>query len=83
MRPLATISLIATATVVAASTPVSEAMAAPAMAIAPAGPGTNAQKHPVVEVPRTIKAIRRAAIGRIFVIAILASRRRTADIDSE
>jgi hypothetical protein len=75
--------LIAAAAAVAASATISEAMAAPAVAIAPAGPGTNTQEDAVVEVPRPVIAIGRAAIGRIFVIAILASRRRAADVDAK
>jgi hypothetical protein len=75
--------LIAAATAVASATTISEAMAAPAVAIAPAGPGANAQEDAVVEVPRPVIAIGRAAIGRIFVIAILANRGRTAEADTD
>jgi hypothetical protein len=75
--------LIATAAVVAASAAISEAMSAPSVPIAPAGPGTHAQEDAVVEVPRAVKAIGCAAIGLIFVIAIFANRRRAADADTD
>ena len=76
VRPMTVFGLIAAATAVASATTISEA-------IAPAGPGANAQEDAVVEVPRAVKARGRAAIGRIFVIAILANRGRTAEADTD
>jgi len=57
-------------------------MAAPAIAIAPAGPWSHAQKDAVVEVPRPVKSIRRAGVGRVVVITVLANR-LNADADDE
>jgi hypothetical protein len=52
-----------------------EAMLAPAMTIAPAGPGTHTEEDPVEKESRPIKAYGCAGIGRSFVIAVGADRR--------
>lgn len=69
---MAMLGLPAAASVVAASAIVMEAIFAPAVGIAPAGPGTHAQENAVVEVRRPVKSFGRAAVGRCFVIAPLA-----------
>jgi hypothetical protein len=68
------IGLIAAAAVIAASAAIVEAMLAPAVAVAPACPGTYAEEDPVVEVSRVVKAHGRAAVGRSFIVAIFANR---------
>jgi len=65
------LGLKAAAAVVAASALTMEAMLAPAVAIAPAGPGAHAEEDAIVEVPRPVKSIGRASVGRSFVIAPL------------
>jgi hypothetical protein len=50
-----------------------EAMFAPAVTIAPAGPGTHAQEDAVVEVIRPVKALGRASVRPSFVVAPLAN----------
>jgi len=61
----------ASASVVAATAFTMEAMFAPAVCIAPAGPGAYAEENAIVEVPRPVKSIGRASVGRSFVIAPL------------
>jgi hypothetical protein len=68
------IGFIAAAAVVAASAGIDEAMLAPAVGIAPAGPGTYTQEDAVKEISRPVKAIGRAGVGRIFVVAVGADR---------
>jgi len=64
-------SLVAAATVISASMAmIVVAMAAPAVTITPAGPGTHAQEDAVVEVIRPVKALGRAAVGCSFVVAV-------------
>jgi hypothetical protein len=65
------LGLKAAAAVVAASALTMEAIFAPAVSIAPAGPGAHAEEDAVVKVPRPVKPIRCASIGRSFVIAPL------------
>jgi hypothetical protein len=67
------IGRITAPTVVSASTAVDEAIAAPTVAIAPAGPWAHAQEDAVVEIARPIEADRRATIWRIVVIAVGAN----------
>jgi hypothetical protein len=81
--PVAMLGLIAAATVVASAASIPEAMAAPAVAITPTGPGAYAQEYPVVEEPRAVKAVGRALIGWIFIEAVRANRRRTADVNAD
>jgi hypothetical protein len=52
-------------------------MAAPAVAVAPSGPGAHAQEDAVVEVPWPVIAIGRAGVGRVLVVAILTNRLHT------
>jgi hypothetical protein len=59
-----------------------EAMPAPAVAVAPARPGTHAQKDAVVEVSRPIEAHGRAFVRRIIVVAVGADGLH-ADIDHD
>ena len=69
---MAMLSLIGGPSVVAASAIVMETILAPAVGVAPAGPGTHAQEETVVEVPRPVKALGRAFVGWSFVVAPLA-----------
>lgn len=66
---------------VSSSTTIAEAMAAPTMAISPAGPWTHAQEDAVIEIAGSIKANRRAGVRRIVVVAIGADGLGTADAD--
>jgi len=69
------LGLIAAAAVIEASMSMVEvAMLAPAVGIAPAGPGAHAQEDAVVEEIRPVKALGRAAVWRSFIIAPLANR---------
>jgi hypothetical protein len=69
------IGLIAAASVIAAVAIIVEAMLAPAVTIAPAGPGTYAKEDPVEKVPIVVKAHGRAGVGWCFVVAVWANRR--------
>ncbi len=80
VSPTTMIGFIAAASVIAAAAAIHKAMPAPAVAIAPAGPGTNAEEDPVVEESRPVKAYRRAGVGWIFVVAVWADR-WNADFD--
>jgi hypothetical protein len=70
---------IATARDVAASAGSGKAMAAPAVRVAPVGPGTNAEEDAVIKVAGTVVAVRYAGIGCVVVVAPLAPRRRAAN----
>jgi hypothetical protein len=61
---------ISAATRIPSSTSIAEAMAAPAVVIAPAGPRAHAQEDTVIEITRSIEPIGRAGIGCIVVVAI-------------
>src|ERR1039458_4242743 len=80
--PMTVFGLIAAAAVIAASATVVEAMLAPAVTVAPAGPGTHAKEDPVVEESRPIKAFWCAGVGWSFVVAVGADR-RNADLDPD
>jgi len=67
---IAAIGRVAAAATIASAAAITEAMAAPAVAIAPAGPWAHAQEDAVVEVPRPVKAIGRAGVRRIVVVAV-------------
>jgi acetaldehyde dehydrogenase (acetylating) len=69
------VGFIAAASVITAPACIHKAMIAPAVAIAPAGPGTYAKEDPVVEEPRPVKAYGCAGVGRSFVVAVGANRR--------
>ena len=60
----------AAAAVIAPAAFADEAMAAPAVPIAPAGPWAHAQEDAVIEISRTVKAIRRAGVRLVVVVAI-------------
>jgi hypothetical protein len=77
---VAMIGFIAAPAVIAASAAITEAMFAPSVSVAPAGPGTHTEEDAVVEVSWPVKAIGRAAVGRSFVIAVGADR-WNADFD--
>jgi hypothetical protein len=53
-----------------ASTAIAEAMATPAVVIAPASPWAHAQEDAVIEVPRPVIANGRAGVRRIAVVAV-------------
>ena len=76
-RSTTTVSAIgcetASAVIPSAST-IDEAMATPAVVIAPAGPGAHAQEDAVIEIARSIEPIGRAGIGGIVVVAIGTDR---------
>jgi hypothetical protein len=76
------IGRVAASTCISASTAINEAIAAPPVAIAPAGPRTHAQEDAVVEVARPIETDRRATIWRIVIIAIGANGLNTDGDDN-
>ncbi|MGA2634676.1 MAG: hypothetical protein ABSF16_10605 [Terracidiphilus sp.] len=80
MSPMTTIGFITAASVITAAAAIHKAMPAPAVAIAPAGPGTHTQEDPVEEESRPVKAHWCAGIGWIFVVAVWADR-WNADFD--
>jgi hypothetical protein len=73
---------IAPAGDVAASTGSGEAMAAPAVSVAPIGPGTDAEEDAVIEVARAIVACGGAVVGSVVVVTVGAHWRRTAYINA-
>jgi hypothetical protein len=58
------------AAAIVSATAVTEPMAAPAVAITPAGPWAHAQEDAVVEISRPVKAIGCAGVRRIVIIAV-------------
>jgi hypothetical protein len=78
--------VVAGASVEATATLTAEAMVAPAVAVAPVGPGTDAEEDAVVEVARAVVAVRSATVGGIAVIAVLADGLRaviaTPEVDA-
>ena len=68
---------------VASSSCAAEAMAAPAVTVAPVSPGTDAEKDAVIEVARAVEALRCTGIGGVPVITVGAGRRRAADVDAD
>src|SRR5580700_3893409 len=72
-----------TATTVISSAPtIGEAMAAPAVTVAPAGPWAHAEEDAVVKVSRPVESDRRALVGSIVVVAVGADR-LDADFDDD
>ena len=65
--------------VVVASTSTVEAMAAPAVAVAPVGPGAYAEEDAVVEVAGPVVAIRGTGVGVVVIVAPGADGGRAAD----
>ena len=65
--------------VIVSSSAADEAMAAPAVAVAPAGPWTHAQEDAVIEIARPVKANRRAGVRRVVVITVGTGRLNTND----
>jgi hypothetical protein len=82
----ASAGVVAGASVEASATLTAEAMVAPAVAVAPVGPGTDAEEDAVVEVARAVVAVRSATVGGIAVIAVLADGLRaviaTPEVDA-
>jgi hypothetical protein len=74
---------IAMAGDVAASTGSGEAMAAPAVSVAPIGPGTDAKEDAVIEVALAVVACRGAGVGRVVVVAVGTDWRWTAYINAD
>jgi hypothetical protein len=70
---MAVLGFPASASVVASAALTMEAMFAPAVGIAPAGPGAYAEENAVVEEPRPVKSIGCATVRRSFVIAPLTN----------
>jgi hypothetical protein len=62
---------------IASASAAAKAMAAPAVAIAPVGPWAYAQEDAVVEIARAVKAVGRAGIGCIVVVAVITDGRNT------
>ena len=71
----------AASAVVASSAIVHKAMAAPAVAIAPARPRAHAQEDAVIKISRSVKAHRRAGIRRIVVVPV-GTHRLNADTNN-
>ncbi len=71
---------IAATTAIASAATTVKAMAAPAVSIAPVGPGAHAQEDSVVEISRSVKSHRRAGVGRIVIVAVRTDGLST-DID--
>jgi len=71
---VAMIGRVTAAAAIAAAAPVYEPMTAPPVAISPARPWAHAQEDAVVKVSRPVKAIRRAGVGRVVVIAVRTYR---------
>src|ERR1017187_8615481 len=69
-RIIAATGCLAPAAAIVSSTAVAEAMATPAVTVAPAGPWAHAQKYAAIKVPRPIKSIGRAGVRCIVVIAV-------------
>jgi hypothetical protein len=59
---------------ISSSTSVAEAVAAPAVAIAPTRPRAHAEEDTVIEVARPVEADRRATVWRIVIVAIGTDR---------
>jgi hypothetical protein len=74
-----TASAITTAWYIASAATANEAMATPAMPIAPVSPWAYTQKDSVIEVARPVKTYRRTGIGGIFIVAIGTDRWRSTD----
>ena len=68
----AVIGGITASAAIASAAALDEAMSAPAVAIAPAGPWAHAEEDSVVEVTWSVKPIGRAGVWRVVVVAILA-----------
>jgi hypothetical protein len=68
---------IATAGDIAASAGSGEAMAAPAVAVAPVGPGTYAEEDAVIEVARTVVPVGCTGVRSVVIVAPLADGRTT------
>ena len=59
---------------ISSSTSIAEAMAAPAVAIAPTRPRAHTEEDTVIEVARPVEADRRATVWRIVIVAIGTDR---------
>jgi hypothetical protein len=70
---IAAIGRGARSTVITPSALAHKSMAAPSVAIAPAAPGSHAQKDAVVKIPRAVVAVGRAGVRRIAIIAVCAA----------
>jgi len=80
----AVIGGISAAPTITSATTFDEAMSAQAVAIAPAGPWAHAEEDAVVEVPWAVKAVGRAGVRRVVVVAVLANGLNTnADADDD
>ena len=74
---------IAMAGNVASATRSGEAMSAPAVRVAPVGPGTYTEEDAVIEIARAVVANRGAGVGRVVVVAVGANRGRSTDVDGD
>lgn len=75
--------VVAGATVEASATLTAEAMVAPAVAVAPVGPRTDAEEDAVVEVARAVVAVGSATVGGVAVVAVLAGGWRATEVDAD
>jgi hypothetical protein len=73
---------VAATAVIVSATVTAEAMAAPAVAIAPAGPGTHAQEDAIVEIARSVESHGGAGVGSVVVVAVRTDR-LNPDVDDE
>jgi hypothetical protein len=73
---------IAMAGDVASATGSGEAMAAPAVCISPVGPGAYAEEDAIVEVAIAVVAVGGAGVWSVVIVAPLADRRGTTEIDA-
>jgi hypothetical protein len=67
---------------IASAATAEEAMTAPAVAVAPVGPGTYAEEDAVIEIARAVEAVGRAGIGSVVIVSPLADWRRTAELNA-
>jgi hypothetical protein len=79
---IAAITAIDIAVVVAATAAV-EAITAPAVAIAPVGPGSYAEEDAVVEVAGAVVAIGSAGVGGVVIVAPAANGRGSSNDDGD
>jgi hypothetical protein len=77
VRKTAAIGCWAAAAVIVSATIRGEAMAAPAVAVAPSSPWAHAQEDAVVEVSWPVIAVGRAGVWGVVVVAVLTNRLHT------
>lgn len=73
--------IAATAAIVSAAA-IDEPMLAPAVVIAPAGPGAHAEEDPVIKIAGPVKSHGRAGVGGVVIIAV-GTNRLNADANAD